>query len=222
MALVDFERQVLVLARDQFGIKPLYYHLGEDRLFFASELKALMELPELRSVDAQMAFDYLAYAQVDHAEGTFIAGVRQVPAASYVEIDMGSRRPVMRFERYWALDLDRRIDVSAAEAASEFRRIFLESISLHLRSDVPLGSCLSGGIDSSAIVCAVAELTGAENERHTFSYVARQEGIDEARYAELVNRHTGATAHYVEASPAELIDDVQELIRIQDYPFGSP
>src|SRR5690606_29771666 len=129
------------------GIKPLYYHVNAHRLVFASELKALMRFPELRTVNPQAAFDYLAYAQVDHDSDTFIEGVHQVPAATVMELDMRLRRPALTATRFWGIDLNRRVSPAPEEAAGEFRRLFLESISLHLRSDVPVGSCLSGGLD---------------------------------------------------------------------------
>jgi len=221
MSLLDLTRRTLVLARDPFGIKPLYYAEYEGALYFASEVSALMVLPRLRRVDPQIAFDYLAYGLVDHSDATFVQGVRQVPAAHFLTIDLQRDRPTNTAERFWSLDLDRRIDATPEEAAGEFRRLFLESVALHLRSDVPLGSCLSGGIDSSSIVCAVAELLEVGTEQHTFSYVAREAGVDESAYAELVNTHVGARPHMVEADPGELVDDLTELVRLQDYPFGS-
>lgn len=221
LALVDLDRRRLLLARDHFGIKPLYYHRTDERIIFASELKALTMSAGLRDVDPQVAFDYLAHAQVDHREETFIHGVYQVPAAHFLEIDMSAPNVRIDPTRFWSIDLDRRRDATPQEAADEFRRLFMDSVTLHLRSDVPLGSCLSGGLDSSAIVCAVAELVGTGAERHTFSYVAREAGIDESAFADLVNRHTGATGHRIESDPVELVSDMRELIRVQDYPFAS-
>lgn len=221
IALVDLSRQRLLLARDHFGIKPLYYHFDSDKLVFASEVKALMVLPELRKVNAQIAFDYLAYSQVDHAEETFIEGIRQVPAGHVLELDMKAQRPEFAATRYWQVDLDRRIDATPEEAAKAFKRLFMESMSLHLRSDVPLGSCLSGGLDSSSIVCALADLLGDDADLHTFTYDAGEPGIDETRYADLVNTRTGATSHRIAPKPEELVADVQRIIRVQDYPFGS-
>ncbi len=221
LALVDLNRQALLLARDHFGIKPLYYVEQGGALYFASEAGALMSLPEVRRVDPQAAFDFLAYGLVDHTDATFLEGVRQVPAAHVLEVDLRRERPEFRATRFWSIDLDRRDDLTAHEAAQEFRRLFLESVTLHLRSDVPLGSCLSGGLDSSSIVCAVAELAQGVTAQHTFSYVAREAGIDESRFADVVNCHTGAHAHAIEAAPDELVADMQDLIRVQDYPFGS-
>jgi asparagine synthase (glutamine-hydrolysing) len=111
--------------------------------------------------------------------------------------------------------------MSLDEASERLRELFLDSVRLHLRSDVPVGSAFSGGVDSSANVSAMRFLSGPALELHTFSYVADDPEVSEERWMELVASETGAVRHTVEASPQELMNDLDHLIEIQAEPFGS-
>lgn len=219
-AILDGARRRLILARDFAGIKPLYYARWSGGLVFASEIKALRTLPGVgRRADAQRAYEYLHLGLTDHGDGTLYAGIRQVPAAHYLEVDL-DRPEQLRVERYWRLPDGERYDLSFDEAAAGLRERFLRSVTLHMRSDVPVGAALSGGIDSSSIVSAMRHLY-PESEIHTFSYIAAQEQLSEERWVDVVGRHAGAVVHKVRPSAAEMIADLDELIRVQDEPFGS-
>jgi len=217
-AVLDTERHTLTLARDPFGIKPLYYCRRGREWAFASEIPALLELSDLpRRADPQAALDFLRLGLTDHGERTCFAGVSQVPPASWIEVDLrdgSTRRGVS-----WTPPLEeRRLDY--ADAVQRVRDAFLRSVELHLRSDVRVGAALSGGIDSSAIVCAIREVQ-PETELHTFSYVpAPSSGApSEERWAQSVAEHTGATRHVVSPTAAELAADLDDLIRSQAEPF---
>lgn len=220
-ALVDLEKGVLVLVRDAFGIKPLYYTETQGALYFASEVSALLPIPSLGRVDSQAAFDYLAYGLVDHNATTFVAGVRQVLAAHTLTVDLRDASISPKHGRYWAVDLQRRVDVTPEEAATELRRLLTESVALNLRSALPLGACLSGGIDSSSIVCTAAELLSSGTRLKTFTYRAGEDKIDETAFATLVSAHVNAEAYSTAASPEGLAHDLKDLVVTQDYPFGS-
>jgi asparagine synthase (glutamine-hydrolysing) len=220
-ALLDVKRRSVILARDPFGIKPLYYTDWQRGVAFASELKPLVGLPGVgRRVSPQQLYDYLTYGLTDYASSTMVDGVFQVPAASVVEIsadDVRAGTPQV----YWRPDLGKRIDVSFKEAASRLRELFLDSVRLHMRSDVPIGAALSGGIDSSAIVTAMRRIAGSSLNLQTFTYVATGSRYDEERYADLAGREAGAQMHKVQASPDELLHELDQLIHAQDEPFGS-
>ncbi|MCB0368532.1 MAG: asparagine synthase C-terminal domain-containing protein, partial [Bdellovibrionales bacterium] len=121
---------------------------------------------------------------------------------------------------YWRVNLNYRSKLSYEKAANKLRDLFLESIALHLRSDVPVGAALSGGIDSSAIVCAIRCLE-PNKEIHTFTYVADDKSVSEEKWADIVIDHVGAIPHKVKANPTELVKDLDYLIAIQGEPFGS-
>jgi asparagine synthase (glutamine-hydrolysing) len=209
------------LARDPFGIKPLYYATWAGGLAFASEIKALLELPQVsRRADPQGVYDYLYQGLVDHDEHTMFADVRQLPPGSYVSVAVATARPGP-VQRYWQPQPLERTSLSFRGAVDELRELFLDSIRLHLRSDVPVGAALSGGVDSSSIVAAMRQVAGADLDLRTFSFVADEEAIDESRWANLVAEAAGAQRHLVHVETDEFIRDLDHLIRVQDQPFAS-
>jgi asparagine synthase (glutamine-hydrolysing) len=219
-AMLDRASATLTLARDAFGIKPLYYQCDASGLAAASELVALRALSDRPLVpDAQRAYDFLLHGRSDDGARTFLADVQRLPAGHYLVIDLrdpAASAPV----RWWWPDITERQDLSFVDAAEQLRALFLESVRLHLRSDVPLGAALSGGIDSSAVVCAMRHLEPAA-PLHTFTFAARGTAIDEERWAALVNAQVGATAHTVLIDPGDLLADMDDLLRAQGEPFGS-
>ena len=222
-AVRDERRRMLFLARDFFGMKPLYYvqtNLGEGSFAFASEIKALLDwLPLKRTVEPQRLYEYLRWGCTDHGANTLWSEIRQVPAAHYLEVPLD--RPTAGVPvRYWNLPQDDTLDLSFDEAAAQVREIFLQNISLHLRSDVPVGAALSGGIDSSAIVAAM-RMVEPNAEVHAFSYIADEAALSEERWVDLVGGEARAIVHKIHPQPNELIADLDRLIYTQDEPFGS-
>jgi asparagine synthase (glutamine-hydrolysing) len=217
-AVIDRKRGTLTLARDAFGIKPLFYRHDDKGFAFASESKAItaLELDRPR-LNLQRAYHYLALGGYDDAQETFVEGIRHLPPAHWIELDLGSGRSDGP-QRWWWPPIEER-PVAFDAAAEELRGRFLNSVRLHLRSDVPLGAALSGGIDSSAVVCAMRRLE-PDVPIHTFSFVAPDSPVNEERWADLVNRTVGAEVHKVAVAPEELAEDVDDMIRIQDEPFG--
>ncbi len=229
-AITDEQRRVLFLARDCFGIKPLYYVQlpapcgrgagGEGIFAFASEIKALLDwLPVERAVEPTRLYEYLRFARTDHGERTLFRDIYQVPAAHYLEVPLDRREPI-RPVRYWDLPGDGPFDISLEEAARRVKEMFLQNIRLHLRSDVPVGAALSGGIDSSALVAAMRTLE-PNAQIHAFSYIADDPGVSEERWIDLLGAHAGVHVHKVRAHPDDLCADLDRLIDAQDEPFGS-
>jgi asparagine synthase (glutamine-hydrolysing) len=219
-ALLDLRERTLTLARDPFGIKPLYYAHTARAFGFASELKALLELPGLsRQVDAQRVYEYLVFGLGSHGDRTMFADVRQLPPAHVMRVPLDDPAAV-RIRRYWSLDLGRRADLSFDEAAGRLREMFLDSVRLHLRSDVPVGAALSGGVDSSAIVAGMRRVQPSLR-LHTFTYVADDPAISEEGWAARAGAAAGATMHQVRVTAGDLLEDLDRLIEVQDEPFGS-
>ncbi len=225
LAVLDTQERRLTLARDPFGIKPLYYATWSDGLAFASEIKALLEIPHVsRDVAVQPLYDYLRFGLVGHGDGTMFESVRQLPPAHLLAVDL-DRPSAVRIRRYWALPdgsstLTTR-DISFHEAADRLRDLFVESVRLHLRSDVPVGAALSGGIDSSAIVAAIRAVGGDAVDIRTFSFVADDPRISEAAWIDVASAAAGATSYRVTPSGPDLVRDLDRLILAQDEPFGS-
>lgn len=219
-AILDVRNRKVILARDFFGIKPLYYCRWTGGFAFASEIKPLLELPGVsRKVSAPSLYDYLRFGLTDHVSATLFEDIKQVPPAHYLEVllDGPSQSDPIR---YWDVDFTLRADLSLDEAAERLRDLFLESIRLHLRSDVPVGSALSGGIDSSAIVMGVRHFHPAA-EIHAFSYIPDTRVLSEERWVDAVGKAARAVVHKVRPRAAELATDLEALIRTQEEPFGS-
>lgn len=223
VALFDSHARTLTLARDFFGIKPLYFSRWSGGFAFASEIKALLELPQVSSrVDAPILHDYLRFGRVEHGEETMFADVQQVaPSTALVfSVDQPGAPPTSR--TFWSTEIEPRNDgISFDEAAAQLHELFVDSIRLHLRSDVAVGTALSGGIDSSAIVAAVRAIGGAGIDIRAFSYVSSDPVTDEGRWIDIAARAAGAQVHRVTPAAPDLLRDLEHLIRVQDQPFGS-
>ena len=220
-AILDTERRVLVLARDHFGIKPLYYTQQAGRLAFASEIPPLLELPGAsRRVNPQRVYDYLRWGEIDHGAETLFEGVRQLQPGHYAELPLEGGSQLTE-RSYWELKPQPIHGMSLEEAADRLQELFLESVRIHLRSDVPVGVAFSGGVDSSANVTAMRRLSGEELDLHTFSFVPEDPALSEAQWISLVAGETGAFTHSVSPTPRELEADLDRLIAVQGEPFGS-
>jgi asparagine synthase (glutamine-hydrolysing) len=223
--ILDREERRLFAGRDPFGIKPLYYVRNGHGVSFASEITPLLDCRGVRrAMDPQRSFEYLRFGFSSHGDGTLFADVRQVPAAHVVKMtldqDALARGKGWRMERYWAPRQDRS-DIDLAEAAKLVQETFVENVRLHLRSDVPVAVTLSGGIDSSSIVCAMRAVAGQKAQIHAFNFTTQDSVWDESRQVKTTVERTGVHLHSVEIEPAQLADDVDDLIRTQEEPFGS-
>ena len=220
VAILDVEAQRLFLARDFFGIKPLYYARWRDGFAFASEINTLLRLPGVgRRAHPQRLYDYLRFGVTDHGGDTLFADIKQVPAAHYLEIGLQTSS-FAGPRRYWDVDLNRRVELSFDHAAQRLRELFLDSIRLHLRSDVPVGAALSGGIDSSAIVSAMRSLD-ASLPIHAFSYVAEDPAVSEERWVDMVAASSRLIVHKVKPRAEELLSELKLLVTSQAECFAS-
>jgi asparagine synthase (glutamine-hydrolysing) len=229
-ALWDQNSKKLYLVRDRFGIKPLYYHSDETQLEFASETKALRIISPAKMNDRRIA-EFLWFKPYKSDE-TFFDGINQVMAAHYLELDLATKG--LKTKRYWQLSevnsSYEKTDFTAA--AKEFYEFFEQSIKLHMRSDVPVGTCLSGGLDSSSIVCLSQKLLrkgdltekGLENTKtfRTFSSVPQEKRISEAPYIEEVVQRSNVEPHFTTPTFDDFMKDFDELVAIHDEPFQDP
>jgi asparagine synthase (glutamine-hydrolysing) len=217
-ALWDPDRRRLFCARDRLGEKPFYYRWDGERFAFASEIKALLPTGRRPSANHRALFNYLDGGDLDDSDGTFFDQVRQLLPAHVLVVD-GERVSIIR---YWALPADEETaDLLPSEASDRFRDLFRDAVRIRLRSDVAVGSCLSGGLDSSSIVC-VANGFMPEGRQRTFSSCFEEPDYDERRFIRPVLERTGAEWHATFPDPKELADKVSELVWQQDEPFGSP
>jgi asparagine synthase (glutamine-hydrolysing) len=222
----DEREQKLFAARDRFGIKPLYFAATPNGVAFASEIKQLPGLPGLSGrMNLARVRDFLASGVSDHTEETLFEGVRQLQPGCCATID-ASRAWTGAFEprRWYAIPPHGTLRLTEAEAAEQFRSLLADSVRLHLRSDVPVGSCLSGGLDSSSIVCLMSRMLAAEGEGarvNTVSACYAGKAVDERPFMDAVVAHAGAVPHIVFPKPEDVFARASDLTWHQDEPFGS-
>jgi asparagine synthase (glutamine-hydrolysing) len=225
--IYDGDAETLFAARDRFGIKPLYVWQSAGRLAFASEIKQFRVLPEFSArVNAARAYDFLAGALFDHTDETLFAGVRQLRGGECVSVQLPRWRadgalPVRRWYELPPANTRRFRDDEATEG---FAALLEDAVRLHLRADVTVGSCLSGGLDSSSIVAlAIEELKRqrARNAFHTVSACFTEAEVDESRYIDAVVARTGVLSSRVTPAPERLVAEVEAIARHQDEPFTS-
>lgn len=223
-ALYDAEKKIIFCSRDRFGIKPFYYYEDETRFAFASEIKQFTVLegwaPRL---NRPRALDFLVHGIFDHTDQTLFEGVRQLPGGFNLVYALAGNS--YSIGRWYNLRLRKKRDNTDYSLAKEqFRDLFVDSIKLRLRSDVKVGSCLSGGLDSSAIVCVVNDLL-RENDAHgkqeTVSSCFTDKRYDEQEFIDAVIGRTGAVSHRVFPDYGDLFAELDRIVWHQDEPFGS-
>ncbi len=226
-ALVIFDRKArrVFCARDRFGVKPLYYWRSpEGMVAFASEIKQFSVLPGWRAIlNGQRAYDFLNWGLFDHSGETLFQGVGQLRGGEYLDCGVEEAANAIRPGRWYRLT-PRESNADLAQAAGEFRDLLTDSVRLRLRADVAVGSCLSGGLDSSFIVCIANRLLREHNahaRQKTFSARAEAARYDESAYAEEVIRATQVEGHFTLPSLEQLFPSLARITWHQDEPFGS-
>ncbi|MBX7040929.1 MAG: asparagine synthase (glutamine-hydrolyzing), partial [Nitrospira sp.] len=215
--IYDRRHRRLFGSRDRFGVKPLYYSRDHTVIQFASEIKALRASGYQRvGINWRIASRFLLEGRLDSHNETFYDGIEQIPPGSGFEVGLDGAWHQWTF---WTLDaLPKTI---APDPAATFGDLFEDSVRIRMRSDVPVGVCLSGGLDSTAIICAAArhrdESAGTQPESlQAFCYMAKE--FDESKYIADTLLQTHAQLRQLETSPAELWNDVRKVLWFQDEP----
>lgn len=217
LCLCDFEKKQFILARDPFGIKPLYWERTEDGIHAASELKALLALRHASPVmNSEVVTEFLRFGYSDQGTTTFFRDLHQVAPGTWLAIDMNSGD--LREVKYWTPSPGSNSGEDWETATHQVRALLQDSIEKHLRSDVPLGTCLSGGIDSSVIVSLIRE-SHPDMDIHGISFLADDPRISEEKWMRLVAEEKEITLHGITPTKEEFLSDVDHLIRLQDEPF---
>src|SRR5215471_7241009 len=216
-AIWDLRARRLFCARDRLGIKPFYYALLGDRFGFASEIKALLELPGFRPCLNRRALpEFFALGYLS-SEETMFEGIFKLAPGHRLSLDLSQENPRPCITQYWDLDVSSPGQLAEADYVAQFSELFTEAVRSHLRSDVPLGVFLSGGLDSSSIAAVVAGLR--DEPLQTFSV-----GYDEDQYSELacarqVAAHVGAEHHEITLGPEEFMESLPQMIWHEDEPI---
>jgi len=219
-ALWDQPRQMLLLARDRVGKKPLFYAEVDGQWIFASELQALLRHPGLaRELDWAALDDYLTYGYVP-APKTIFRGVHKLPPAHWLTLRLrpgGSGGPEVHVERYWQLAYEPKLRLSEADAAGGLLEVLREAVRLRMIADVPLGALLSGGIDSSIVVALMSQLS--DRPVKTFSIGFDDQEFNELPHARRVAERCGTEHHELIVRPNAL-EVLPTLVRHYGEPYA--
>jgi asparagine synthase (glutamine-hydrolysing) len=217
--LYDSRNRQLMAARDHFGIKPLYYYADASRLLFASEIKALLQHPVVHpDVDFDSVRDYITF-QFVLGDRTLFKGIRKLAPGQYMLIDVGERRH--RTVQYWEPSYSIDLDHTGQYFVQELRHLLEDAVRLQLRSDVPVGAYLSGGMDSTIVTALAA--SQSTNALQTFTGTFREgPQFDETAYAREVSTLYGTERHEVVCTAQHLVDLLPLLIYHMDEPAAGP
>jgi asparagine synthase (glutamine-hydrolysing) len=228
--IYDTRENVFFGARDRFGVKPFYYYANRGYFAFASEIKALINLPFVkREINSEAVFDYLFVGMKEHEDEGFFKNIFELQPCFAFYYCLSTN--TLRKWRYYSLDYADKWETFNKERMNDYvdktRELLFDAVSLRLRSDVPVGTCLSGGIDSSAIVCFINLMLEKENIKQlgeaqkVFTASYDGQAIDESKWAKIVVDRTKTSWHRTFPKSNELIEDLEDLVYTQDIPFGS-
>ena len=221
----DDRDKTLFAARDRYGIKPLYLFATPRGAAFASEIKQVIGLPGMSGrMNVARVHDFLASGIADHTAETMYEGVTQVRGGECALVDASGSGPIYVKIRRWYPPAAGELTLSEGEAAERFRALLTESVRLHLRSDVPVGSCLSGGLDSSAIVCLMSGMMGSTAggaKVNTVSACYAEKSVDEKPFMDAVVAHAHTEPHFVFPKAEDVFQRASDITWHQDEPFGS-
>jgi asparagine synthase (glutamine-hydrolysing) len=225
--LFDKKKKRIFGSRDRFGVKPFYYHINEERFLFASEQKSILQHPSVaRKINIRALSDFFITGETDYSEQGFFDGIMELFPSNSFTLDLTTRE----FKKwiYYELHTNEKYENFNASHFEEYRsrteELIRDAIRIRLRSDVPVGSCLSGGIDSSSIVGMMHELRKGKKDLgaiHTFTSSFSDPDFDESKWAKIVSDAAGTTSHMSRPSREEMMADLEQLVYCQDSPVWS-
>ena len=221
-AIWDEKEQILFCARDRFGEKPFYYFFDEEQFFFASERKSLWAAGLEKKINNPLLLNYLALGLTETAADntiTFYQDIFSLPPSHFIKIHLPSF--TFTLNRYWDGDKQTVSSLSEKDAIEKLNELLLSSVKRRLRSDVPTGTSLSGGLDSSCIVSAIRQLPAANDTLKTFSAIFPGFEKDESKYIQLVTEKFNLENYAVEPTIEGFIKDFEKLCYHQEEPFSS-
>lgn len=222
-AIYDREKQIVFCSRDRFGVKPFYYTRQEGMFLAASEIKQFFEMLEHDPrANNEALLQYIIRGNLDYSEETMFQNIFQLPGGHNLIYDRRKRTFAIR--RYFDIREVAEKKETYAESCREFRKKFEQSVRLRLRADVPTGYCLSGGLDSSAIVCMadrIIKRSGKGAGQHAVSSCFEDKRYDEQEYIDEVIKATNVQSHKTFPQETRLFEDLDKLLWHMDEPFSS-
>ena len=224
-AIWDEKEEQLFAARDRFGEKPFYYYEDEENFVFASEMKALWAIGVEKKTDDKMLLNYLTLGHVQNCvdkEQTFFESIYSLPPSHYLVYKPPAHQS--KITKYWSIDKEIKVDIPASDAVEKFNELFNSSVIKRLRSDVAIGTSLSGGLDSSTIAATINLINnknGQPGKLQTFSAVFPGFENDESKYIQVLTVNSGIENFQINPTAIGLINDFEKLCYHQEEPFQS-
>jgi asparagine synthase (glutamine-hydrolysing) len=222
-AIWDEKEKKLFAARDRFGEKPFFYFFDQGRFLFASEMKALWAAGVERTPNQKMLFNFLTIGYTDNPAQpgeTFFDKIQKLPPAALLSYSPGDHSP--QLEQYWDIDPEQQNKkINDEEAVEEFHHLFSNSVKRRLRSDVAIGTSLSGGLDSSSVVSLINDIAALGYKPKTFTAIFPGFESDEFLYSQQVAKQFGLEQFTVSLSAHDLLHNWEKICYHQEEPFGS-
>lgn len=216
-ALWDEQKQELFCARDRFGIKPFYYITIRDEFYFASEVKALLPFVDSITIDIEGFRDYLTF-QFPLNDKTLFKNIYELQPAHTLSIANGT----IKIQKYWEVYYNLDYHHTAQYFEEELRKLLSDSVIFHLRSDVPVGAYISGGLDSGGIASLASKQTDSDFAGFTGKFSAYGREYDESRYARILAERNGFELHETDITASDFIEHIRRVIYHMDYPSAGP
>ena len=220
-AIWDKKEKKLFAARDRFGEKPFYFFYDEEQLLFASEIKSLWSLGVKKEVNNAMLYNFLTIGYTSNPfnpQETFYQNIHKLPAASFLKYSLSTHQ--LETENYWQLYPEVK-NTSEQNAIEKFQHLFSESIRKRFRSDVAIGTSLSGGLDSSSIVAFCSKQPSDQYTHKCFTASFKNSEKEEMKYAEAVATQFELKHYVVDVNENEVVDLMNTVMHQQDEPFSS-
>jgi asparagine synthase (glutamine-hydrolysing) len=221
--IYDTETNQIFFARDRFGEKPFFYSLQKDTFYFGSEIKSIWAAGVPKQVNQSMLFNYISYGllfNTNDATQTFFDGITNLPHSHFGVLDVATMQ--LQIKQYYKLETTINTNITFDKAKEQFRELFYTSLTRRQRSDVPIGSSLSGGLDSSLIVCAIDKANKNNSiQQNTFSAVFPGFEKDESNFIKIVTDSTNVKPYYVVPNDDDMLNAIEKLCYHQEEPYGS-
>lgn len=222
-ALYDKEQSLIFCSRDRFGVKPFYYSNNHDKFVFGSELKQIIGYQTRLKVNQPILMDYLVSGFDDHTNETFYRDIYKLEQAHNLIYNLKSN--TWFINKYYEINIDPDISkLKETDSINLYKSTLYDSIKLRLRSDVKVGTCLSGGLDSSSVATIASSLYRQNSNNRFTSITAKstETEFDESHFAEAVSKHSDLDWNITTPATHDFITNIDKIISVQEEPFGSP
>jgi asparagine synthase (glutamine-hydrolysing) len=219
-SILDKEKNILFISRDRFGVKPFYYSKYNSQFIFGSEIKQILEITNFRKVNYNILMDYLVWGFTDHTNNTFFEGIFKLEPSHNLIYNLETNEYYIK--QYFDIEKTNYSSKTNEEVLNLYKEILYNAVDLRLRSDVKVGTCLSGGLDSSSIAAIASKINNQRNKSSFFAIHAKssEKSSDESEFAIQVKNHCNLEMTIIKPSIEDFTNNIDEVIYTQEEPFG--